>query len=182
MLNIVKHYNGYKLKRVKSNIRKDIKRLEEIHTSNATWGASLQVNIELLQILKAEALLVSSSDLTSIYINTGFRNVQHLFDWTNAVINTLHKRDNINFDLVEIVYQRRQVRLSEFILTNKAKRYPIDALFINLSAELNTIKHHFDNIKDPRYADRSSAALNDIWADVFAIVEMLCNLGVTDEQ
>ena len=182
MVNIKQHYVKYKRKQLRNQVRQELKRLEEIHTSNLTWSASLKVNIELLQILKAELLSVSGSDYSSIYLNTGFRNVVHLFDWTNTVIETLKARKPISFEMTNLTYQRTPIRLSEFLLSAKSRRYPIDALYINLSAELNTIMHHFNEIKDPMYADRSTAALDEIWVDVFAIVEMLCTLGVSDEQ
>lgn len=182
MLNLKQYFIKPKVKTAKEQLREDLVALELYHTKNLTWSASLRVNCELLALLKAEMLSVSGSDYTSIYINTGFKNVVHLFDWTNTVIDALKNRTPISFEMTNIVYDRKKIRLSDFLLTSKSRRYPIDALYMNLTSELNTMLHLFDDVKDPMYADRSSAALLPIWVDVFSIVEMLCALGVADEQ
>lgn len=182
MLNLKQYFTKLKPKDAKQQLRENLVALEEHHTKNLTWSASLKLNCELLALLKAEMLSVSGSDYTSIYLNTGFKNVVHLFDWTNMIIGCLKDRKPISFEMTNIVYDRKKIRLSDFLLTSKSKRYPVDALYMNLTSELNTILHYFDDIKDPMYADRSSAALLPIWVDVFAIVEMLCALGVADEQ
>lgn len=181
MLNIKQTYLKYKRKKERQQLRNNLKRLEELHVANHTWTASLKLNCELMSLLRADLLSVSGADLSSIYLNTGFDNVVHLFNWTNIVIESLKDRKPISFDMTNIMYQRKSVRLSDFLLTSKSRRYPVDALYMNLSTELSTITHYFDDIKDPRYADRSSAALDQTWVDVFAIVEMLCTLGATDE-
>lgn len=181
MINIKQIYKTYTRNKLRKDIRENLKLLEEIHTANHTWSASLKLNCELLSLLRADLLLVSAADYSSIYLNTGFVNVVHLFDWTNIVIESLKERKPISFEMTNIMYQRKSVRLSDFLLTSKSRRYPVDALYMNLSTELTTIIHYFDSIKDPAYADRSSAALDQTWVDVFAIVEMLCTLGVTDE-
>ena len=181
MLNFKRYFTKLKPKTAKQKLREDLIALEQHHTNNLTWSASLRINCELLALLKAEMLSVSGSDYSSIYINTGFKNVVHLFDWTNSVITCLKNRTPISFEMTNIVYDRKKIRLSDFLLTSKSRRYPVDALYVNLTSELNTILHLFDDVKDPMYADRSSAALLPIWVDVFAIVEMLCALGVADE-
>lgn len=182
MLNIKQRYIAYKNSKERNNLRENLRLLEERHVANHTWNASLKLNCELLTLLKAETLSISGADYSSIYLNTGFSSVVHLFDWTNIVIESLKQRKPITFEMTDIMYQRKSVKLSDFLLTSKQRRYPVDALYINLSAELSTITHYFDNIKDPMYADRSSAAIDQIWVDVFAIVEMLCALGVSNEQ
>lgn len=182
MFNIRKYFDRKKINNDKQELRDAILELEQHHTLNLTWTASLKLNCELLALLKAEMLSVSGSDYTSIYINTAFKDVVHLFNWTNSIIESLKERKSISFDMTNIVYDRKKIKLSDFLLTLNSRRYPVDALYINLTSELNTILHHFDDIKDPIYADRSSAALLPIWVDVFAIVEMLCTLGVADEQ
>jgi hypothetical protein len=126
-------------------------------------------------------LLVNPSDYSSIYLNTGFKNVVHLFNWTNAVITLLKNRETVTFEMTNIVYERKSIKLSDFALTSKGKRYPVNALYINLLSELKTIIHLLNSVKDPSYRDRSSAALDPVWVDVFAIVEILCTLGVTNE-
>lgn len=181
-MSIKQVYNNYMSRRYKKQLRSQLIELEQKHLTNLTWSASLTVNIELLRLLRADMLSASGNDLSSIYLNTGFSSVVHLFDWTNMIIESLKNRQQISFEMVNITYQRKPIRLSDFLLTTKSKRYPIEALYINLSAELDTIMHHFNEIKDPSYADRSSAALSSSWVDVFAVVEMLCTIGVTDEQ
>lgn len=181
MLNIKQQYLKYSRNKKRKQLRENLKELEARHVASLTWTASLKINCELMSLLRAEMLSVSSSDYSSIYLNTGFDNVVHLFDWTNIVIESLKDRKPISFEMTNIMYQRKSVRLSDFLLTSKSRRYPVDALYINLSTELATITHYFDDIKDPMYADRSSAALDQTWVDVFAVVEMLCTLGATDE-
>ena len=181
MLDIKKHYQKYKRNQTRKEIRDRLKIIEEERTTNNTWSASIEVNIQLLSELRADLLLVSGSDYSSIYLNTGFSNVVHLFNWTNAIIDILKNRDIVGYEMTHIVYERKSIKLNDFLLTSKQKRYPVDALYINLLSELKTIIHHLNAIKDPKYYDRSYAALDPIWVDVFAIVEMLCNLGVTNE-
>ena len=182
MLNIRQYLFKRKIKTAKEQLREDLFKLEQHHIKNLSWSASLKLNCELLALLKAVSLSVSGNDYTSVYINTGFKDVVHLFTWTNTIIGALKDRQPINFEMTNIVYDRKKIKLSDFLLTSKSKRYPVNALYMNLTSELTTILHLFDDIKDPMYADRSSAALSPVWVDVFAIVEMLCTLGVADEQ
>lgn len=181
MFNITDRYQKYKRNQQRKEIRNRLAIIEENRTANNTWSASLELNIQILSELRAELLLVSSSDYSSIYLNTGFNSVVHLFNWTNAVINILKNRETLTFEMTNIVYERKLIKLNDFLLTSTQKRYPVNALYINLLSELKTIIHHLNSIKDPKYYDRSYAALDPIWVDVFAIVEMLCTLGVTNE-
>ena len=181
MFDIKGQYHKLKRNQLRKQIRTNLNNIEEDRTRNNTWSASIDLNIQLLSELRAELLLVHNSDYSSIYLNTGFKNVVHLFDWTNALIEILKNRETITFEMTNIVYERKMVRLNDFLLTSSQRRYPVDALYINLLAELKTIIHHLSSIKDPKYYDRSYAALDPTWVDVFSIVEMLCTLGVTNE-
>lgn len=181
MFDIQGYYHKTKRNKQRRHIRERLKYIEEERTRTYSWSASLEVNIQLLSELRAELLLVNPSDYSSIYLNTGFKNVVHLFNWTNAVITLLKNRETVTFEMTNIVYERKSIKLSDFALTSKGKRYPVNALYINLLSELKTIIHLLNSVKDPSYRDRSSAALDPVWVDVFAIVEILCTLGVTNE-
>lgn len=181
MLGILKYYHKWKRNRIRSTIKQNLKNIEETRYAANTWHASLELNIALLMELRAELLLTSNTSQSSIYINTGFKDTSHLFHWTAEVIKTLEERETLEHSITNIMYHRKQVRLDTFLVTSKKKRYPVDALYINLLSELKTIDHHFKSIKDPRYYDRSYAALDQCWVDIIAIVETLCTLGVTHE-
>lgn len=181
MSTLLDYYHKWKRNCVRTKIKQNLKNIEERRHVNNTWQASLELNIELLMELRAELLLTSNTSQSSIYINTGFKDTSHLFHWTAEVIKTLEDRDILGHHITNIMYHRKQVRLDTFLVTSKKKRYPVDALYINLLSELKTIDHHFKSIKDPRYYDRSYAALDQCWVDIIAIVETLCTLGVTHE-
>lgn len=181
MFNLKGYYHKYKRNKVRDVIRDRIKAIEVERTANNTWVAGLELNIQILCELRAELLLVNSSDYSSIYLNTGFSNVTHLLNWTSHIISVLKARETITFEMTNIVYERKVIKLNDFLLTSKQRRYPVDALYINLLSELKTILHLLNSIKDPKYYDRSYAALDPTWVDVFAVVEMLCNLGVSNE-
>lgn len=181
MLSIFKYYRKLERNKSRTKIALRLKEIEESCTKNNAWSASLDLNIKLLNTLRVDLLLINRSDYSSIYLNTGIKNITYLFDWTNGVITTLKNREAIPFDLTRPQYNREPVSIDEFLTTSNKKRYPIDALYINLLSELNTINHHFNSIKDPRYYDRNYAAIDSSWVDIFAIVEMLCTLGVTHE-
>lgn len=181
MSGLLEYYHKWKRNRIRDKIKQNLKNIEESRYANNTWQAGLELNIELLMELRADLLLTSNTSQSGIYINTGFKDTSHLFHWTAEVIKTLEDRDTLGHHITNIMYHRKQVRLDTFLVTSRKKRYPVDALYINLLSELKTIDHHFKNIKDPRYYDRSYAALDRCWVDIIAIVETLCTLGVTHE-
>lgn len=181
MLNIKTMYANYTKNKARKVLRDNLKYLEESHTKANTWNASLKLNHQLLSILSVDLLKVSGDAYSTITIHTGFSNAEHLFNWTDAVQSLLKNREPIGFEITNIMYQRKSMALTDFLTTSQGRRYPVDAFYINLLTELSSILYYFDDIKDPAYADRSSAALYQSWVDIFAIVEMLCILGANDE-
>lgn len=181
MFNIKHRYGKYKRAKSRNKLKTDLINLEKYYRSNSSWSASLRINCQILTLIDPKLLTPSPADYKDVTMYTGFTSVMHLFNWTQCICTALRNREVISFDMTNIMYQRKTVSLAGFTTTPEQKRYPVDALYVNLLTELETMIHLFGDIKDPRYADRSSAALDPLWVDVFAVVEMLCTLGVHHE-
>ena len=132
MFNIMQHYLRWRRNQSRKLIRRDLQALEQKHVDSSTWAASLKMNAQLLNMIEPELIVLKPADYNDVIIHTGFINVVHLFDWTKVIIQALRQREDITFEMTNIMYRRKSVKLADFLLTSEMRRYPVDALYNNL--------------------------------------------------
>lgn len=170
-----------KIEQKQETIKEQLLKIEQYHVNNNTWHPSLNVNIELLQALNKEVICSKDSVLSTINMVTGLKNINQLFIWTKAINSYILNREQIGPEVYLIRYHRNVTTLSKFLVTDDFKKYPIDALLVNLTHELISINNNINSIEDTKYKDKITLVLNPLWVDVSAIVNSLCVAGVTYE-
>lgn len=148
------------------------------------WYPTINVAIELLKIACGERDLLNRpvNEYPAITFASGFTNVNHIFNWTNTIIEAIKQRDIIPSEITLIQYHRKRNNLINFLTTDTDKRYPLEAFAINLLCELTIIKQVLDDVSDPIYRDRVSANLYNLWFDICAVTTTICDVEVYREQ
>ena len=148
------------------------------------WYPTINVAIELLKIACNERDLLNRpvNEYPAITFASGFTNVNHIFNWTNTIIDAIKQRDIIPSEITLIQYHRKRNSLTNFLTTDTNKRYPLEAFTVNLLCELTMIKQVLDDVSDPIYKDRVSANLYNLWFDICAVATTICDVEVYREQ